>query len=115
MQTSKIRRFSLATTAQLRSPTYRAHLKLAAANCGVSDRDFATLVQDMLLHVDMQDGEIWTSPERVDIPLIDLEWGDARYLRRFLASEVCENPNKDRWIDLYFRVMHPDIARHFGR
>ncbi len=115
MQQKPNPKFHLAATVQLRDPHYFARLQMAAAGCGISDRDFATAVQDMLLRIDMQDGEIWTTPERVEIPLIDEAWSDERYLRRFLEAKTCEHPQKARWIDLYFRVTHPQIARHFGR
>ena len=71
MQQRPKSKFTLATNAQLVRTSYRERLKLAARNCGISDRDFATAVQDALLHVDMQHAEIWTAPELIEIPLID--------------------------------------------
>ena len=115
MQQKPAPKFTLATNAQLKNPPYCARLKLAVANMEISDREWPTEIQDMLLQVDMQNGQIWTAPEQVAIPLIDDVWGDERFVRRFLASETCEHPDKVRWLDLYFRVKHPRVARHFGR
>lgn len=115
MRTNPAPKFTLATNAQLKKPSYVARLKLATANCGISDRDFPTAIQDMLLEIDMQNGEIWTEPERVDIPLIDDEWSDLRLVRRFLESDDPISASKLRWLDLFWRAKFPLIARHFDR
>lgn len=115
MQKNPAPKFTLATNAQLKNPSYYARLKLSVANMDISDREWPTAIQDMLLQIDMQDGQIWTAPEQVKIPLIDCVWRDERFVRRFLASETCEHQDKVRWLDLYVRVKHPRIARHFDR
>ena len=115
MKTNPAPKFTLATNAQLEKPSYIARLKLATANSGISDREFPTAIQDMLLEIDMQKGEIWTAPEKVEIPLIDDVWGDERWVRRFLESDDPVSASKLCWLALFFSVKFPLIARHFDR
>ena len=107
---------TVATDEELRRPSYRNRLRLAVRNTGIGQRDWPTAIQDMFLHADLQGVEFqYANGERFDIPLVDDVWRNERYVREFLASEVCEHPQKDRLIDLVFRVEMPDVARHFGR
>lgn len=115
MKTNPTPKFTLATNAQLAKPSYVGRLLVATVNSPISDRDWPMAIQDMLLEIDMQNGKIQTAPETVEIPLIDDVWGDERWVRRFLESDGAVDPNKVRWLDLYFRVKHPRIARHFDR
>lgn len=106
---------SLDTTAQVSEPACLARLQLVVRNSGISDRDWPTEIQSMLLRLDLNDTEIWTQPERIPIPLIDDIWRSERYVRDFLASERCEFPERDRWLLLYYKVMKPEIYRHLIR
>lgn len=115
MKTNPTPIFTLATNAQLETPSYVDRLKVGTANVGISDREWPNHIQDMLLEIDMQNGEIRTAPEKVEIPLIDSIWQDERWVRRFLESDGPVDPTKVRWLDLYFRVKFPLIARHFDR
>ena len=100
----------------LRRRSYFLRLQLAVRNAGISDREWPTVIQDMFLRADMR-GTVfqYESKEPFPIPLVDDVWRNERYVREFLASGECEYPQKDRLIDLYFRVEMPNIARHFGR
>lgn len=100
----------------LRRPSYRNRLKLAVRNIGIGQRDWPTEIQNMFLRADRR-GTVfqYESKAPFPIPLVDDVWRNERYVREFLASEECEYPQKDRLIDLYFRVEMPNIARHFGR
>lgn len=109
------RRILLDTTAQVTDPICRARLKVAARNIGISDREWPTEIQNMLMPLDYENVEIWTQPECLPVPLIDDVWKSERYVRGFLASETCEYPERDRWLLLYFRVMMPRIYRHIVR
>lgn len=105
----------LDTTAQVSEAACRARLKIAASNSGISDREWPTAIQDMLMYLDANGIEIWTQPERLPIPLIDDIWKSERYVREFLASDDCEHPERDKWLLLYFKVMQPRIYRHIVR
>ena len=111
----QIQRHYLATTAQISDPHYRAKLKLAVRNLPIGQRDWLTAIQDAGLHVDMQGGEVWVPEEPYPFPLADDVIPSERYIRDFLRSEVCEHPSRDKLIDLYFRILHPRVARHFDR
>ena len=115
MKTNPTPKFTLMPNAQLEQPACQARVRLATENIGISDREFPDLIQDMLLEIDMQNGEIWTAPEKVDIPLIDDEWPDIRFVRRFLESDEPVSAQKLRWLVLFYQVKFPDIARHFDR
>ena len=106
----------VATDEELRRPSYRNRLKLAVRNTGIGQRDWPTKIQNMFLRADMRDTVFqYESKEPFPIPLVDDLWRNERYVREFLASRECEYPQKDRLIDLYFRVEMPEIAKHFGR
>ena len=112
----KRRVVTVATDEELRRPSYRNRLKLAVRNTGIGQREWPTAIQDMFLSADGRGiGFRYICGKSFPVPLVDDVWDNERYVREFLASEVCEYPEKDRLIDLYFRVMMPDIARHFGR
>ncbi|MDX8353973.1 hypothetical protein [Cognatiyoonia sp. IB215182] len=109
------RSIRLDTTARVSDPICRARLKIAASNIGISDREWPTEIQNMLMQLDHENVEIWTQPERMPVPLIDDVWKSERYVRDFLASETCEYPERDRWLLLYFKVMMPRIYQHIVR
>lgn len=104
------RRVTVATLEELYSVPYRNHIKAEVARTGFSQRDWPTKIQDALLYADRHNIGLY---ERFPIPLVDDVWNDnERYMREFMASEECLYPERDRLIDLYFRLMMQD---HFGR
>lgn len=107
----------VATNIELDNQVYRRRLTIAVQNTATGQRDWPTVIQDMLLYADMKGITIrYSFGKPFRIPLVDDVWNDnERYIREFLASTRCEYPDKDRLIDLYFRVMMPDVARHFSR
>lgn len=107
----------VASNQELRSLPYRNRLKLAVRNTGIAHRTWPDAIQDMFLHVDRHDIKlVYPNGDEFDIPLVDDVWDDnERYVRDFLKSECCLHIKRDRLIDLYFRVMQPDVARHFGK
>lgn len=95
---------------------YRNRLKIAVLNTRIGQRDWPTAIQDAMLKAYLSGAQILTNAgEPFEIPLVDDVWGNERYVREFLASEGCMYPEKDRLLDLFFRLEMPDIARHFGR
>lgn len=106
----------VATNEELERTSYRNRLKMAVRNTGFSHREWPTHVQDGMLHAYLKKIDLrYASGKVFDISLVDDVWRNERYIREFLKSEDCKYPEKDRLVDLYFRIMHPDIARHFGR
>lgn len=114
---TKLSVVTVATDEELRRPSYRNRLKLAVRNIGIGQRDWATEIQNMFLRADMRGIKFRRACGKpFQIPLVDDVWaGNERYVRQFLASKPCQCPEKDRLIDLFFRVTAPDVARHFGR
>lgn len=105
----------LASIAQLKRSSYFLRLQTAVRNSGISERDWPTVIQDTLLHLDMRGARIFTAPEPYPTPLVDDVWKSERYIGDFLAASSCKYPDRDRLIDLYFRVNAPQIAKHFDR
>ncbi len=105
----------LDTTAQVSESACHARLQIAVRNSGISDRDWPTEIQNMLLRFYLDGTEIWTQPEHIPIPLIDDIWKSERYVRDFLASNCSEYPERDKWLLLYFKVVKPNIYRHLVR
>ncbi len=95
--------------------SYFARLQNTVRSFPISEREWPTKIQNMLLKVDMQGGRIMTAPEPYPIPLIDDLISSERFIRDFLATEECEILEIARIVDLYFRVLYPRIARHFDR
>lgn len=111
------RTICVASNTELHSLPYRNRLKLAVRNTGIAHRVWPDAIQDMFLHVDRNNMElVYPNGDAFLIPLVDDVWDNhERYVRDFLQSECCVHPRRDRLIDLYFRVMQPDVARHFGK
>jgi len=107
----------VATDAELSKASYRNRLKVAVYNVGTGQREWPTKIQDMFLHADMNGIDIrFPDGRKFPIPLVDDVWdNNERYIRTFFASKQCVHPAKDRLIDLYFRVMMPEIQKHFNR
>ena len=107
----------VATDEELGKKSYRNRLKLAVYNAGIGQREWPTMIQDAMLRACIEEIELrYANGREFVIPLVDDVWeGNERYVREFLVSRECIHPEKDRLIDLYFRIMMPDVARHFGR
>ena len=104
----------LATTQEISDPAYRADLKEAVAGQNIGEREWLTALADALLKVDMQNGRIWRPMEQYHIPFVDEIIPNDRYMRDFMGSDHCEYSERDKLIDLFFRIFAPDIARRFG-
>ena len=101
----------VATPEELQHKEYREHLQQQVLSVNISQRDWPTKIQDALLYADMASVQIW---QRWDSPpLVDDVWNDnERYIREFLASKECLYPERDRLIDLYFKLMlRPEIIK----
>lgn len=105
----------LASDAEISDLGYRADLKEAVAGTNIGEREWLTKCADALLRVDMEDGKIWRPMEPYPIPFVDEVIPTDRYMRDFMRSDQCEYPERDKLIDLYFRVFAPEIARRFGK
>jgi len=113
----ELRKVVVATLEELQSVSYRRRLKMAVINTSFGQREWPTAIQDALLYVDRNHiGLYFANGEPFPIPLVDDVWNDnERYIREFLASERCLYPARDRLIVLYFQIMMPEVARHFGK
>lgn len=106
--------YQLASDEQLLKHSYFSRLQNTVRSFPISEREWSTKIQNMLLKVDMQGGRIMTAPEPYPIPRID-DLAPDRFLRDFLASQECKDLEIARIVDLYFRVLYPRIARHFNK
>lgn len=106
--------YQLASKEQLMRKSYFARLQNTVRSFPISEREWPTKIQNMLLKIDMQGGRIMTAPEPYPIPLID-DLAPERFIRDFLAAETCEDLEVARIVDLYFRALYPRIARHFDK
>lgn len=114
-------------TSVLTTKSYFCRMALATSNLNMSRRAFA---DDLALVLYNYSGEIRlrTTGERVWLhdQAVDNAFGDDgsfRWLSAFMAcaAEPPKRRPQDRiaarldLIDLYFKIKHPSIARHFGR
>ena len=114
MATPGLRRY-LDTTAQVSDHVFDARLKLIMRNFVHGSREMPNQFQDLILWIDMQGLEIWRPEERVKLPLIDDIWGSERFTRDFLSMAPSEEPEKVKWLALYFKLKHPELNRHLLR
>ncbi len=114
MPETNLRRY-LDTTAQVSNEVFDARLKLIMRNFIHGSREMPNQLQDLILWIDMQGLEIWCPEERVEFPLIDDIWGSERFTRDFLSMEPGEEPEKVKWLALYFKLKHPELYRHLIR
>lgn len=114
----------VASDTQLTNLNYYRRLWLATRNMGIYRRDWLDAIADAIR--DFEGTLVIQSGCKYQIPCIDTTFGDdpdMRWIGHFMAS----NDNGDlprryskkierlRLIDLFFRIEHPDIARHFNR
>lgn len=115
----------VATDAELLSEHYYRRLWMAARNIKISRREWLDVLADCLR--DTHDMYIcYPYGEPYVIPFVDDVMGDDpdnRWMSDFLRSDPSGSKpsarsrklERVRLIDLYFRITHPKIARHFGR
>ena len=123
MSTTDQRTIFLASEAELHTPSYYNRLWLAAKNQPLSRRawldEIADCFRDFEGTVYHQSGQIFEFPE-VDslFPDCEMRWL-SYYLEPSSAADVprriSRHTERLRILDLYFRIQHPDLARHFGR
>ncbi len=118
------KRVFLATDAELSDNHYYLRLWLAARNVACSRRGWLNEIADTLRDYD---GTIWApNGEVYVVPLVDDVFGDdadMRWMSDYLRScpdgeqprRVSSRPSRVRLIDLYFKIRHPEVARHFKR
>lgn len=109
----------VASKAELTNTHYSKRLWLAARNISISRRQWPDVIANAVYGFDgdilLPDGRLFPIPE------IDDVLGDPRWFSYYF-EELDGNPRRPvrlierlRVIDLYFRIVHPNIARHFGR
>ena len=115
----------VATTAELMNEHYYRRLWMAVRNLPISRREWLDTLADCLR--DTCDIVILhRSGEAFAIPYVDEIMGDDpenRWFSLYLKADPSgERPSRQsrmlervQLLDLYFRIKHPDIARHFGR
>lgn len=108
----------------LLSEKYYRRLWLAVRNMDISRRDWLDIIADMFRDFDgeivQEDGALY------DIPLVDDVFGSDNHMRwlgyfleadnddaipRFQSRKI----ERLQLLDLYFRIKHPRIAKHFSR
>lgn len=105
----------VATTEKISDQNYRENLKQAVRDSEIGQREWPTEIQNSLLYAYLNGIVIvYASGKPFDWPLVDDVWGNnERYIREFLASTHCSYPARDSLIDLYFRIMEPELAVTF--
>ena len=118
---------TVATNAELLNPHYYARLQLAARNINISRRNWYDELSSCFCgwgysyDVQYPSGEPYPVPDDIDEVMGNDP--DARWISLFLElDDTGMRPRfhsrkleRVRLIDLYFRIKHPNIARHFGR
>lgn len=113
-----------ATNEQLLKQSYYFRLWMSARNISIPRRtwldEIANTLRDYKGVICHYNGDIY------DVPCVDTVFGDdpdMRWLGYFMQSDFSgQHPKMKsrkierlRLIDLYFKIQHPDIARHFAR
>ena len=112
----------VASKAELTNPHYNKRLWLAARNMLISRRNWPDEIAAALYHFE---GDImfYSDKRRMRWPIPDVDdvLGDPRWFSYYFEDVEGEPRRKVRLIerlrliDLYFRIKHSHIARHFGR
>ena len=110
------------STESIRRDSFQHRLWLATRNMNISRRKWPDAIADAIYNYK---GDIFISKDSRmlwPIPVIVEVWGDPRWLSYFL--EMGKNGERRRGvimlerlrlIDLYFKIKHPAIAKHFSR
>ncbi len=102
------------------SSSYKKRLWLAARNLNISRRNWPNVIADAIYNFDgyimLDNGMLWPIPD------VDNVLGDPRWFSYYFEEDDGGNPLRDvrlierlRLIDLYFKIKHPLIARHFDK
>ena len=114
----------LATPEEVQRESYYRRLWIATKNISIPRRDWLDEIADTFRDFE---GRVLEYPGKAFYtPLVDDIFGndpDMRWLSYYLKSAYNKNlpQSKSRKIerlqmlDLYFKIKHPDIARHFGK
>ncbi len=124
MLSNNKRTIYLATPKELLCESYYRRLWIATRNISIPRRDWLDEIADTFR--DFEGNVIHCSGKPFCIPEVDDIFGndpDMRWLGYYLKPVHNRNipHSKSRKIerlqllDLYFRIKHPDIARHFGK
>jgi len=114
----------LATPQELLCESYYRRLWMATRNISIPRRDWLDEIADTFR--DFNGKVLYRSGKAFYTPLVDDIFGndpDMRWLGYYLKPDSNNNlpQSKSRKIermqmlDLYFKIKHPDIARHFGK
>ena len=114
----------VATKTELLSEPYYRRLRIAARNIAISRR--AWLDEIVACFRDYEGLLQYLSGQPYPIPFVDDVFGDdpdVRWMSDYLATDesglsprtIARKMERVQLIDLYFRIGHPLIARHFGR
>ncbi len=113
----------VATNAELMNAHYYRRLWIAVRNITIPRRDWLDELADTFRDADVE--LLYKSGEPYDLPDIDdlFDGSDMRWMSRFLKAAPSNKHPKSkarsierlRVMDLYFRVKHPCIAKHFGK
>lgn len=97
----------MASHTDIKNISYREGIKYAVKRSPIGQRDWKMAIQDALLLADGKGYQLRDhSGNPVETPLVDDFWSrNDRYIRDFLTSEKCTQPEYDRMIDLYFKIM----------
>lgn len=119
MQYKKKRIVFVTEAEKFKSPHRRKRLWLAARNLKISRRNWPDEIADAIYNFD---GDIMVGSIRWPIPDIDNILGDPRWFSYYFEEDEEGEPRRNvrllerlRLIDLYFKIKHPNIARHFDR
>lgn len=116
-------RIYVATRHELRTPSYYNRLWIAARNAAISRRSWLDEIADAIRDFD---GSI-LDELGLDYPIPDIDevFGNDSEMRWFgyylkenrfgYPFSTSQKFERLRMVDLYFKIRHPDIARHFGR
>ena len=104
----------------LENPTYQKRLWLAARNMRISRREWPNVIADAIYNFN---GDIMVGNGiRWPIPDVDNVLGDPRWFSYYFEEDEEGEPRRDvrlierlRLLDLYFKIKHPNIARHFDK
>ena len=124
MLSSNKRTVYLAAPEELQRESYYRRLWMATRNISIPRRDWLDEIADAFRDFE---GKVLERPGKAFyMPLVDDIFGndpDMRWMGYYLKSAHNKNlpQSKSRKIerlqmlDLYFKIKHPDIARHFGK
>ncbi len=104
----------------LNNPVYKKRLWLAARNMGISRRNWPNVIADAIYNfrgiILLPSGIPWPIPD------VDKVFGDPRWFSYYFEVGKNDEPRRDvimlerlRLIDLFFKIKHPKIARHFSK